>query len=132
MRRKTHNKYSQKGKKVFNFLQSGVFGIKALSYGVITTEKWEFIDRALQRKFKLLIGLKKNKTWGLIELNNSLTRLSLESRMGKGKGSIYTRSKFIKPGMLLFEFSNLPESYRDEIFEFIEKKIALKLKIVEF
>nr|YP_009317533.1 ribosomal protein L16 [Gelidium sclerophyllum]AOX48985.1 ribosomal protein L16 [Gelidium sclerophyllum] len=129
---KTHNKYKTKGKKKFNFLTLGSFGLKSISCGRITKEKWESIQWTLRKKFKLKLGAKQNKIWDLIELNNSLTKLNLESRMGKGKGLVYTKSKFVREGTLLFEFNSFPKQFRKEIVEFLQSKISLKLKLVEF
>ena len=89
------------------------------------------ILRAVQRKFKLTLGHKKNMIFSSSEFNDSLTKLSLESRMGKGKGSVYIKSKFFKPGTLLLEFTKLPKQYENELFTFIQKKIKLKLKLVK-
>nr|AOX48916.1 ribosomal protein L16 [Gelidium crinale f. luxurians] len=130
--KKTHNKYKLKGNKKFQFLELGTFGIKTTSSGLITKEKWQLIERVLQRKFKLMLGHKKNKIFSSLKFNSSLTKLSLESRMGKGKGSIYAKAQFLKPGTLLFEFIKLPKQYEDEIFMFIQKKIKFKIKLVKF
>nr|YP_009114016.1 ribosomal protein L16 [Gelidium elegans]AGW30455.1 ribosomal protein L16 [Gelidium elegans] len=129
---KTHNKYKIKGKKKFNFLTLGSFGLKAISCSRITKEKWESIQWALRKKFKAKLGAKQNKIWGLVELNNSLTKQNLESRMGKGKGLVYTKSKFVREGTLLFEFDSFPQQFQKEIIEFLQSKISLKLKLVVF
>lgn len=129
---KTHNKYKIKGKKRFNFLTLGSFGLKTISCGRITLEKWESTQWTLRKKFKIRLSPKQNKIWNLIELNNSLTKLNLESRMGKGKGLVYTKSKFVREGSLLFEFDSFPQQFQKEIIEFLQSKISLKLKLVEF
>lgn len=129
---KTHNKYKIKGKKRFNFLILGSFGLKTISCGRITLEKWESTQWTLRKKFKIRLSPKQNKIWNLIELNNSLTKLNLESRMGKGKGLVYTKSKFVREGSLLFEFDSFPQQFQKEIIEFLQSKISLKLKLVEF
>nr|YP_011017037.1 ribosomal protein L16 [Pterocladiella capillacea]WQB61715.1 ribosomal protein L16 [Pterocladiella capillacea] len=130
--KKTHNKYKLKGSNKFQFIRSGRFGIKTISAGRVVKEKWILVERALQRKFKLLLGHKRSKIFSSLEFNNSLTKLSLESRMGKGKGIVYAKSKFLKPGTLLFEFTRLPKQYESEVFTFIQKKMRLKLKLVKF
>lgn len=127
--RNTHNKYSRKGNKKFHFLRYGTFGIKTISCGRITEEKWKNLDRTLRRKFKIILGSKKIKIWSPVEFNCSLTKLSPESRMGKGKGSIYAKSKFLKSGTLLFECSRLSKQYRKEVLYFVQKRLSLKLII---
>nr|YP_008963195.1 ribosomal protein L16 [Gelidium vagum]AGO19309.1 ribosomal protein L16 [Gelidium vagum] len=130
--KKTHNKYKIKGKKTFNFVNSGSFGLKSISCGQLTKEKWESVRWALRKKFKAKLSTKQNKIWSLIQLNNSLTKLNLESRMGKGKGLVYTKSKFVREGTILFEFDSFPQQFRKEIVEFIQNRIPLKLQLVSF
>ena len=129
--KKTHNKYRNKGHKVFKFLRFGNIGIKAFSSGRLLEEKWLSIQIALQRKFKADLKPKQIKIWRSLEFNNSLTKLSLESRMGKGKGSVCSKSKFIKSGTILFEFDKLPQQYHELTFRFIQSKLPLKLKLVQ-
>nr|YP_009317556.1 ribosomal protein L16 [Gelidium sinicola]YP_009559260.1 ribosomal protein L16 [Gelidium coulteri]AOX49008.1 ribosomal protein L16 [Gelidium sinicola]QBA96107.1 ribosomal protein L16 [Gelidium coulteri] len=130
--KKTHNKYKIKGKKKFNFLTFGSCGLKATSYGRITKEKWESVQWALRKKFKAELNTSQNKIWNLVELNNSLTKLSLESRMGKGKGLVYTQSKFVREGSLLFEFDSFPQQFHKEIIKFLQSRVSIKLQLVKF
>ncbi|MGH1163429.1 ribosomal protein L16 [Bacillus mycoides] len=60
-------------------------------------------------------------------MNLNLTKLNLESRMGKGKGSIYENAIFLKPGMILYEFDNFPISQKIKLFKYLKKKIFAKI-----
>ena len=64
-----------------------------------------------------------------MQLNKTLTKLSLESRMGKGKGSIYTRALFLKKGSIIYEFSNISDQQIKEIYMCLKKYVPAQLKI---
>ena len=51
--------------------------------------------------------------------------------MGKGKGAIYTKAVFFKPGVILFEFSGFTQQKMMEIFHFIEKKVPFKINLIK-
>lgn len=94
-------KNSQKG----HIIQDGVIGLKILTSvrlneSQIKTVEWLFKKIIKSQRFK-------TKLWSKFNLNHNLTKLNLESRMGKGKGSIYTKAQFIKAGTIFFEFSEI-------------------------
>jgi ribosomal protein L16/L10AE len=63
-------------------------------------------------------------------LNKTLTKLPLESRMGKGKGSIYTKVVFLKKGFVLYEFQNIKNQSMKELFYFFRKYFPAKLLLI--
>ncbi len=67
----------------------------------------------------------------MLTTNTTTTKLSLESRMGKGKGSIYTRSVFVKPGFVLYELQNVSNHHALELFAFLKKQIAINLVLIK-
>lgn len=129
-RRKTHNKKAISGKKKFQFLNSGMLGIKTISSGNLIEKNWEVVRKVLNREIKLICGTNRCKTWSSVEFNNTLTKLNLESRMGKGKGSIHSNSKFVREGKILIEFNEIPEHKQNDILFFLQKKLSLKIKFV--
>ena len=85
----------------------------------------------LAKKLKSLTGQSRNyKIWTNMCLNKTLTKLSLESRMGKGKGPIYTEVLFLKKGSIIYEFENVKYSQVIEIFSFLEKQMSTKLQLI--
>ena len=58
-----------------------------------------------------------------INYNQTLTKLNPESRMGKGKGLFFTKTAFIKPGMILFETDKLTNNVKKKIFNNLKKFI---------
>ena len=65
-----------------------------------------------------------------LQLNRTLTKLSLESRMGKGKGPIYTKVLFLEKGSIIYEFENLKFQQIKEIYEFFKKYMSVKVVLV--
>jgi ribosomal protein L16/L10AE len=65
-------------------------------------------------------------------MNSTLTALSPESRMGKGKGSIYTKSCYVKPGQILFEFSGVSSNQIKLLHNFLKRKLPIKTNVVSF
>lgn len=129
--KKTHIKYSLKFPQSRHILRFGRFGIKAISFGKLDKLQLLSIERSIIQKINFLTGkVKPTKIWNLLFLNKCLTKLSSESRMGKGKGSIYTQMIFIRPGVILFEFEGLTNQKMIELFKFIKKKIPLKLILI--
>nr|YP_009988292.1 ribosomal protein L16 [Gelidiella acerosa]QNM39430.1 ribosomal protein L16 [Gelidiella acerosa] len=130
IKRKTHNKEIIRGKKNFQFLNSGILGVKTISSGRLIESNWITIKRDLYKKIKFICGGNRCKLWNSIEFNNTLTKLSTESRMGKGKGSIYANSKFIREGKVIIEFSQIPKHKHKELLSFLQKKLSLKIKLI--
>nr|AYR06678.1 ribosomal protein L16 [Rhodogorgon sp.] len=130
MIKKSHNKCLLNLTYSRHVLKFGTIGFKAISFGYLTKEQLNSVKWSLTRKSKELNVNKTPKIWYLTFLNKTLTRLSTESRMGKGKGSIYTQLLFVKPGFILFEFSNISKQQAFEIFMFVRKRISIKIAII--
>ena len=130
--RKAHNSYSLKYNQNISFIKFGKFGIKILSFGNLTENQFNSINRSLANHLKKSIGDKKKvKVWSLVLLNSSVTKLSSESRMGKGKGNVYNKAVFLKPGTILFEFSEISKQQMNEVFNFLKKKVTFKITLMK-
>nr|WOA02283.1 ribosomal protein L16 [Gloiopeltis furcata] len=122
---KKHNSYSTKKKQPNSILQFGRFGIKALSFGRLTENQFNLISRGLAKYLKKITGGKKTaRFWPRKTFNLTLTKLSSESRMGKGKGSVYTRGVFLRPGDIIFEFEGVSRQQMHFIFDFLKNQIS--------
>lgn len=131
MIKKTHKKLFKNLTYSFHLLKFGSFGFKILSDLRLTTEQINSLERSLVKKLRSLSGqTKKYKIWSHTQTNKTLTKLSLESRMGKGKGPIYTEVLFLKKGSMIYEFKNLTNQQIREVFTFIKKQISVKLLLV--
>jgi large subunit ribosomal protein L16 len=130
MNKKFHNNH----KNIVNFkghiLKYGFFGIKTTTGGRLTETKVNILLRLLNKYLKT-ISKKTNsiKFWNLIFMNSTLTSLSPESRMGKGKGEIYTKFCYIKPGQTLFEFSGISFYQSKLVHNFLRNKLPFKIAI---
>ena len=131
MIKKTHKKPKKNLAYSRHLLKFGSFGLKILSDFSLTREQITSLERSLTRKLKSISHYsKKYKMWPFIQPNKTLTKLSLESRMGKGKGPIYTEALFLKRGSIIYEFKNLTSQQIREVFNFIKKQISVKLLLV--
>lgn len=131
MLKKLHKKIPRTLSYSCHSLKFGSCGFKILSPLRLTKEQLNSLDRVLTRKINSLCNYTKSyKYWTLLELNKTLTKLSLESRMGKGKGPIYTEVLFLKKGSIIFEFQNIKKQVIQELFFFIKKQLGVKLILV--
>nr|UVF63038.1 ribosomal protein L16 [Synarthrophyton patena] len=131
MTKKSHKNFSKTLTYSRHLLKFGSIGFKAMSEGTITKEHIFSIERSLQQKLKILTHNSKNtKIWCLLYTNKVVTKLGLESRMGKGKGSVYTESVFIKPGCIIYEFKNITLQNSLELLNFVKKQFFLDLALV--
>ena len=132
MLKKTHTPRNTRTLTCSNhLLKFGSCGFKVLTTIRLTKQQLESLDRILIRKIKSLIGHSKNyRIWSLITPNKTLTKLSPESRMGKGKGSVFTEAAFLKKGTVLYEFKNIKHLQILEVFNFFKKHVQPKLVLI--
>ena len=129
--KKTHNSYSLKYKNNNSVMKFGQFGIKIMTFGIITERRLNSCERSIQYFLKNTLNNKKNtKIWNLITYNLTLTKLSSESRMGKGKGSIYEKAIFLKPGTIIFEFTGISYQHINKLTHYVRKKFPFKINTV--
>lgn len=126
---KTHNKYKKNYLSTKHLLKYGTYGLKLHGFFRFTIDKISILEFLIKKKLKI-ISKKKTKVWSLLVFNNHLTKLNSESRMGKGKGIYLTKSVYIKPGSIIFEFDNIEEDKIIFLFKFIKKKIAVKCSLI--
>ena len=129
--KKTYKKKLNRLSHSKHLLKTGSYGIKILSNLRLTEKQMMSLERILKVKLKeLSIQFQKTKVWVNIQLNRTLTKLSLESRMGKGKGSIYTKVLFIEKGSIIYEFKNIKIQQMKETYTFFKKYVPCKLVLV--
>lgn len=129
--KKTQNKYPYKSLQSLHLLRFGKFGIKINVFKLISQPKLEVWEFLITKFFKKLESKKKIKLWNLLILNQNLTKQPSESRMGKGKGSIYVSSIFLKPGTILFEIDNTTLHKIQKTIKFFSKKSSLNITLVQ-
>lgn len=129
--KKTHKKIIHNLNYQNHLLKTGSYGFKIMSNFRLTEKQIISLERTLKTKLKKLsIQGQRPKTLENLEPNKTLTKLSLESRMGKGKGSIYTKALFLKKGSIICEFINIGPQQVNEVHRFFKKYISVGLKLV--
>ena len=128
--KKTHKSYSKKSCTQKNHvLHFGTVGLKALQNTRLTQAQIKSFEWAITR----LLKSQKDcvKSWSKFNLNLTLTKLNLESRMGKGKGNISTSAQFLQAGTIFFEFSELSKPSKKKINSSLSKIFPVKFKLVQ-
>jgi len=106
-------------------LAYGTIGLKALEHGRIDSRQIEAARIAMTRKVK-----RTGKVWITVFPDKPLTAKPLETRMGKGKGSVDKWVMNIKPGRICFEMAGVEESLAREALTLALHKLPFKTKIV--
>lgn len=129
--RKTKYRKTRKGKLKnlefkANTIRFGELGLKAESAGMITARQIEAARRAIARKIK-----RKGKIWIRIFPDLPITAKPIESRMGKGKGSVSHWVARVRGGSILFEVCGIPTHIAIEALRSGSKKLPMKTKIFD-
>lgn len=109
----------------FNNFTYGTWAIQTITYGILSVKHINYIKQYLQKKLKTFKQFKFN-----ISLNKITTKKPLDSRMGGGKGSILDSQYFLKPGSIFLEFYNINSSIMISIFQIINNKIPIKIRLL--
>lgn len=105
----------------------GLYGIKSLTAGRLTSQQIECARKLISRKM-YKSGLIKLKIFPFVPV----TSKPAEVRMGKGKGSLKYWCFPVKPGRLLFEFQGVSMALALEINKLVNSKLALTTKLITF
>ena len=109
-----------------NKLVFGSIGLKSLVNGVITSRQIEAARQTITRKIK-----RKGKVWIRIFPHIPVTAKPLESRMGKGKGSVSHWCAFVNVGTTLFEICGVPKHIAIGALKSGSNKLPLKTRIFD-
>jgi len=99
----------------------GDFGLQALEPGRVSQRQIEAARMTIQRKVK-----RQGKLFIRIFPDKPITKKPLETRMGKGKGSVEGWVAVVKPGRMLYEIEGVPEALAREAFELAAHKLPVK------
>ena len=108
-------------------IKQGLWGLKAINYGIISKEQLEATRRVVVRLTK-----KSCKLWIRIVCLTPKTKKSIGARMGKGVGSFYKNICNVKKGDILLEiFTNLMMTDRliKKILLEASKKLSISTKL---
>jgi len=108
-----------------NSIAFGEVALKAIEAGRIDSRQIEAGRIAMTRFVK-----RQAKTWIRVFPDKPLTAKPLETRMGKGKGSVDKWVMNIKPGRIIFEMAGVSEELAREALTLAMHKLPFKTKIV--
>jgi large subunit ribosomal protein L16 len=104
----------------------GDYGLQVLEPGRISSRQIEAarmaIQRATKRQGKLFIRLFPDKP---------VTKKPLETRMGKGKGSVEEWVAVVKPGRMIYELEGVAEDVAREAFKLAGLKLPLPTRFMK-
>lgn len=103
----------------------GMFGIKSLEPGWITSRQIEAARIAMTRAMK-----REGQVWIRIFPDKPVTKKPAEVRMGKGKGAPEYWVAPVKPGTVLFEAAGVSRELANEALRLAAQKLPIKTKFV--
>ena len=106
-------------------LAFGDIGIKALEHGRIDSRQIEAARIAMTRHTK-----RAGKVWIRVFPDKPITAKPLETRMGKGKGSVDKWVMKIQPGRIIYEMAGISDVTAREALALAQSKLPFKTKIV--
>jgi len=112
-----------KGNTKINF---GEYGLMATEGAWITAAQIEAARVAMTRYMS-----RKGKVWVNIFPHMPITRIPLETRMGKGKGSPEYWVAVVKEGKIMFELGGVDEAIAREALRLASHKLPIKCKFVK-
>ena len=104
----------------------GEYGLMALEGAWITDRQIEAARVAMTRYMK-----RGGKVWLNIFPHLSLTKIPLETRMGKGKGQPEVWVAVVKKGKIMFEIGEVSEEIARVAFRLAAHKLPIKCKFVK-
>lgn len=130
MPKKTKYRKSHKGKRGGKATRKidiafGKFGLKSLENNWISSRQIEAARRVMTRYTR-----KGGKIWIRIFPDKPVTKKGGEIPMGKGKGAVDHYVVVVKPGMIMFEMSGIPEDKAKEAMELAAYKLPVKCKFI--
>ena len=103
----------------------GHFGMQAATRGRLTARQIEAARRAIVRHMK-----RGGKIWIRVFPDKPVSKKPLEVRQGKGKGNVEYYAAVIKPGMVLFEVTGVPQELAKKAFALAAAKLPLKVSFL--
>jgi large subunit ribosomal protein L16 len=108
-----------------NTVSYGEYGLQSLDGGWLSAEAIEAgritASHAVRGEGRLFIRVFPHK---------SVTAIPAETRMGKGKGEPEYWAAVVKPGMILYEISGLPESAARDVLAKVAYKMPFRCRFV--
>jgi len=131
MPKKTKYRKEQKGKmrgvasRGFS-LEFGVFGLKAMTRGMITSRQIEAARKTISHHTK-----RGGRLWIRIFPAKPVTKKPNETRMGSGKGAVDHYACVVRPGLMLFELGGVTKKVAEDALLTAAYKLPVRTRLVE-
>lgn len=109
-----------------NTLAFGVFGLKAIEAGWLTSRQLEAARRAMAHYTQ-----RGGRIWIRVFPDKPVTKHPAESRMGSGKGDVEGYVAVVKPGQLIFEMGAVTKDIAQEALRLAAHKLPISTNFVE-
>lgn len=106
-------------------LQFGTIGLKALSFGRISSKEIKTFRQLIHKNLK-----KQGRLKICIFPYTPITKKPLEVRMGKGKGAVNHWISKVKPGTILFEIQIKSNILITNILKLVQLRLSIKTQVV--
>ena len=108
-----------------NYVAFGEYGLQALEGGWLSAEAIE-AGRVTASHFMRGEG----RLYIRVFPHKSVTSIPAETRMGKGKGEPEYWAAVVKPGLILFEVSGIPEAAARDCLARVAYKMPFKCRLI--
>lgn len=108
-----------------NQVSFGDFGLQALGPAWLSSRQIEAARRAIVRYLR-----RGGKLWIRVFPDHAVTHRPAETRMGGGKGAVEFWAAVVRPGLMLFEVSGVPESEAREAMRLASNKLPIPTQFV--
>lgn len=104
--------------------QFGTYCLKAISFGIFSGRQIEAGRKIIMKKVK-----RKGRLWVRVFPHIPVSKKPVETRMGKGKGSVDHWIFKVRPGMIVYEIEGISHILALEIFKIVSKKLPFFTKM---
>lgn len=108
-----------------NRLSFGVFGLKSMDAGWISSRQIEAARRAITH-----FTARGGRLWIRVFPDKPVTKHPAESRMGSGKGDVIGYVAVVKPGSVIFEMGAVSKEIATEALRLASHKLPIKTRFV--
>ena len=108
-----------------NAINFGDFGLQAMGPAWLSSRQIEAARRAIVRYLR-----RGGKLWIRVFPDHPVTKRPAETRMGGGKGAVEFWAAVVRPGLMLFEVSGVPEGEAREAMRLASHKLPIPTQFV--
>ena len=123
--RKVHKGRNRGSAKGGDKLAFGDYGLQVLGRGNLTANQLEAVRVSINRHLK-----RKGKLWLRVFPQKPVTKKPLETRMGKGKGSVEFWTAVVKPGTIVCELAGVSATLARQAMSLADRKLPFSCRFI--